>query len=62
MRIPGDYPCGKYTVQTDDETTTFAIIASGPECDADSDGVSNAMDYCLETKADSPDVSLGVDR
>ena len=62
MRIPGDYPCGKYTVQTDDEETTFTIIISSPECDADGDGVSNFEDYCLETKADSPDVSLGVNR
>jgi hypothetical protein len=60
MRIPCDFPCGKYTVATRNGETSFALIVEDAECSPDNDGVPYGEDFCPNTVADEPDDEKGL--
>ena len=60
MRIPCDFPCGKYTVATRNGETSFSLIVEDAECSPDNDGVPYGEDFCPNTVADEPDDEKGL--
>lgn len=63
MIIPGDYPCGTYTVAAAELGISFTLTILGAHCgDADNDCYPDDEDLCPGTGADEPDVRLGVNR
>lgn len=63
MVIPGDYPCGTYTVASEDGSIAFTLTIVGSHCgDSDGDCYPDDQDLCLETAGDEPTRRLGVNR
>ena len=70
MVIPGDYPCGTYTMITEDESVAFTLQIQGDHCpdfvadilDSDQDGIADAEDQCPDTIYDRPTVRHGTNR
>ncbi len=61
MRIPGDYPCGKYTVETIDGDVSLTLAIVNEDCDTDLDCILDEADDCPDSALDPVVVVDGCD-